>query len=89
MNSTAINFELPTFLIQQLGMDTQVINQEVRRMVALFLYEHQRISLSKACEIGGFTLWEFFELNRQLAIDLPYTADDLQDDLARLAHVEH
>jgi len=89
MNSTAINFELPTFLIQQLGLDTQVINQEVRRMVALFLYEHQRISLSKACEIGGFNLWEFFELNRQLAIDLPYTVDDLHDDLARLAHVEH
>ena len=72
MNSTVINFELPTFLIQQLGLNTQAINQEVRRMVALFLYEHQRISLSKACEIGGFNLWEFFELNRQLAIELPY-----------------
>jgi len=87
MNSTVINFELPTFLIQQLGLNTQAINQEVRRMVALFLYEHQRISLSKACEIGGFNLWEFFELNRQLAIELPYTVDDLDDDLARLAHV--
>ena len=71
----------------------QDVLREVTRVLAnpstnaIVLYEHQRISLSKACEIGGFTLWEFFELNRQLAIDLPYTADDLHDDLARLAHV--
>lgn len=87
MDTIQVNFELPTFLLYQIGLDTKAINQEVRRMFALFLYEHQRISLSKACEIGGFNLWEFADMNRQLGIELPYTDDDLSDDLARLADV--
>jgi hypothetical protein len=45
-------------------------------MFAMFLYEHKRISLSKACEIGGTSQWDFFEANRQLKIPIHYTQDD-------------
>ena len=36
-------------------------------MFAIFLYEHKKISLSKACEIGGMSQWEFFEQGHSAA----------------------
>lgn len=56
-------------------------------MFAMFLYEHQRISLGKACEIGEMSHWEFFELNQQLHISIHYTSDDLAQDMEKLTDV--
>lgn len=87
MNSLHVEFELPTILAAQAGLDIDNISQEVRRMFALFLYEHQRISLSKACELGGMSLWEFADMNHHLGISLHYSAKDLNEDMTRLADV--
>ena len=56
-------------------------------MLALFLYEHQRLSLGKALEIAEMSYWEFAELNRQLGIPIRYTQQELEEDMNRLAHV--
>ena len=56
-------------------------------MLALFLYEHQRLSLGKALEMAEISYWEFAELNRQLEIPVRYSQQDLEEDLNRLAHV--
>ncbi len=56
-------------------------------MLALFLYEHGRISLGKAGELGGFSQWELSEMNRELQIPIRYTARDLEADMARLHDV--
>jgi predicted HTH domain antitoxin len=87
METVQVQFEIPALLAAQVGLDLDNISQEVRRMVAMFLYEHKRISLSKACEIGNMSLWDFADLNRQLGITLNYTQADLNGDLAKLAHV--
>lgn len=87
MRTLQVQFELPTQFVTQAGLSSENVNQEVRRILALFLYEHGRVSLGKACEIGGMSLWEFAEMNQQLDIPMPYTNEQLQEDLARLAHV--
>lgn len=87
MKTLHVEFELPTLLASQAGLDTDNISQDVRRLFALFLYEHKRISLSKACEIGGMSLWEFADLNHQLGILFHYSTKDLNEDLLKLAHV--
>jgi predicted HTH domain antitoxin len=87
MKTLHIEFELPAMLVAQAGLDMDNISQDVRRIFALFLYEHKRVSLSKACEIGGMSLWEFADLNGQLGIPFHYSAEDLNEDLLKLAHV--
>ena len=87
MNNVHVEFELPSFSISQSGIDLNNVNDEVKKILALFLYEHQRISLGKACEIGGFSLWELSELNRQFGISIDYSEQDLDDDLLRLSDV--
>ncbi|OQY45568.1 MAG: hypothetical protein B6242_10025 [Anaerolineaceae bacterium 4572_78] len=87
MSTLQVSFELPLLLATQIGLDMDNISQEVKIGFALFLYEHKRISLSKACEIGGVSLWDFTDMNRQWAIPINYNTNDLYDDLMKLAHV--
>lgn len=87
MNTMNVEFELPTTIASQAGLDIDNISQEVKRLLAIFLYEHKRISLSKACEIGGTSHWEFFEMNRQLGIPFQYSKDDLKHDMEKLSGV--
>ena len=56
-------------------------------MLALFLYQHKKLSLGKACELGGISQWEFSERNQKLGIAVDYTEDDLKEDLDRMRHV--
>lgn len=86
MTSLRVEFEIPTLLASQAGLNIQNINQDVRLMFALFLYEHRRVSLGKACELGGINQWEFAELNRQLGIPVQYSNQDLAEDVERLAN---
>jgi predicted HTH domain antitoxin len=85
MNTLNVKFELPTMVASQVGLNFDEINKEVKKMVALFLYEHKRISLSKVCEIGGFSQWEFFDLNQQLGIPMPYNQQDFTEDMEKLS----
>ena len=87
MLTVPVQFELPKLLVSRMGFDMPNINQEIRQMVALFLYEHGRVSLGKACELGGFNHWDFFEMNRRLKISMNYTEDDLTSDLEQLKNV--
>ena len=87
MQTLHIELDMPQPIAAELGLSATNAGQEIRRMRALFLYEHPRISLGKACELGDFRQWEFTEMNRELKIPMRYTAQDLQTDLARLSDV--
>jgi predicted HTH domain antitoxin len=87
MNSLHIKFELPASTAIQVGLKPETAGLEARKIVALFLYEHKRISLGKACELGGMSYWEFAERNHELSIPITYSNADLQADLRRMADV--
>ena len=87
MQTLHIEFDLPSLFISQTGLDINNVSQEVKCIFALFLYEHGRVSLGKACEIGGISLWEFADMNRRLNIPIRYSKQDLSEDLSKLAHV--
>ena len=87
MNQMHVEFDIPALLGTQVGLTADTASDESRRMLALFLYEHGRISLGKACELGGFNQWEFAEMNRELGIPLSIREEDLEADLVRLADV--
>ena len=87
MNSMRINFELPASVVSQAGLNPGSLSDEVKKMVSVFLYEHNRISLSKACEVGGMSQWEFFEMNKHLGVSIHYSKKDFNTDLEKLANV--
>ncbi len=87
MQTLHIELDMPLPMATELGLHTSNAEQKIRRILALFLYEHGRISLGKACELSGLTQWEFAEINQTLNIPMHYTPQELQQDLARLSHV--
>ena len=61
----------------------QVIRQEVRTSYSLWLYQQERVTLTRAAELAGFNLYDFMSIcktNRIPVIDL--TRDELLEGLA-------
>ena len=81
MSDAAIaTLEIPQDVLDAAQMNTH----DVRRELALALYAQQRLSLGKARELAGLTLWEFRQWLATRRIEAHYDSDDLQDDLAAL-----
>lgn len=57
---------------------------DLRLELALALYAQNRLSLGKARELAGLTLWEFRQWLATRRIEAHYTAADVQDDLNTL-----
>ena len=63
---------------------TQMPNNELLLELALALYAQHRLSLGKARELAGLSLWEFRQWLATRRIEAHYNTDDLQDDLNAL-----
>ncbi len=57
---------------------------DLRRELALTLYAQNRLSLGKARELAGLSLWEFRQWLSLRRIEAHYDSDDLQDDIETL-----
>ena len=74
-----------TLEIPQTVLDAaQMSAHDLRRELALTLYAQNRLSLGKARELAGLTLWEFRHWLGLRRIEAHYDADDLRDDLDAL-----
>ncbi len=60
---------------------------QVRIELAAHLYAQGRLSLGKAHELAGLSLWEFHQLLGMRRIAPHFEADDLQQDLETLSHL--
>ncbi len=61
---------------------------DLRLELALALYAQRRLSLGKARELAGLSLWEFRQWLGLRRIEAHYDADDLQDDLNTLREMD-
>jgi len=55
--------------------------------LAVHLYEQGRLSIGKAHELAGLSLWEFRQLLGLRRIAPHFTAGDLEQDLETLRHL--
>jgi len=58
--------------------------EEVPLELAVTLYAQQRLSIGKARELAGMSLWEFRQVLAARGIPPHYGAEDLADDVATL-----
>ncbi len=76
-----IAIELPNdFVAFQTMTD---LKQEVRSSYALWLYQRGRVTLAKAAELAGMSLYDFMSLckNNQVAV-IDMTREELLDEIA-------
>ncbi len=57
---------------------------ELKREIALSLYDQRRLSIGKARELANMTLWEFRQILASRSIPPHYDEEDLAEDVAVL-----
>jgi len=57
---------------------------ELKVEVAVYLYAQDRLSIGKARELAGMTLWEFRQLLASRRIPPHYDVNDLNEDMTTL-----
>jgi predicted HTH domain antitoxin len=79
-----VKVSFPEDILSLAKINKEDMPKEIRKMVAFEMYRAGKISLGRACELGGLSRIEFFEENKDLKIPLNYDENDLKDDLATL-----
>jgi predicted HTH domain antitoxin len=79
MTSTA-RLEIPQDVLDS----ARLTPEEARLELAVHLYARGRLSIGKAHELAGLSLWEFRQLLGFRQISPHFTPEDLQQDLETL-----
>jgi predicted HTH domain antitoxin len=78
--SSTISIEIPRDVIHA----TRMTPQELRRELAVYLFQQKRLSFGKAREMAGMTVWTFQQLLGSRGISIHYDIEDYEEDLATL-----
>jgi len=78
--SETIVIEIPREIVHVTGMTPQMLKREL----ALYLFEQDKLSFGKARELAEMTVWEFQQLLGSRGIQIHYGVEDYEEDLATL-----
>jgi len=78
--SSAISIEIPREVIHA----TRMTPEELRRELAIHLFQQGKLSFGKAQEMAGMTVWIFQQLLGSRGIPVHYDIEDYEEDLATL-----
>jgi len=78
--SSTIAIEIPREVIHA----TRMTPQELRRELAIYLFQQGKLSFGKARETAGMTAWTFQQLLGSRGIPVHYDLEDYEEDLATL-----
>jgi len=78
--SSTIAIEIPREVIHA----TRMTPEELRRELAVYLFQQGRLSFGKAREMADMTAWAFQQLLGSRGIPVHYDLEDYQEDLATL-----
>ena len=78
--SSTISIEIPREVLHAARMTPQ----DLRRELAIYLYQQGRLSFGKAREMAGTTVWAFQQLLASREIPVHYDVEDYEEDLTTL-----
>ena len=83
MNTVKVELEIPEDILVSARIPRERLNEEMKKLISLELYREGVLTLGKACELGGITKWEFFEINKRAAIPLHISEEEWEKDKER------
>ena len=78
--STTISIEIPREVVHAARMTPR----DLKRELAIYLYQQGRLSFGKAREMAGMTVWAFQQLLASREIPVHYDVEDYEEDLTTL-----
>lgn len=77
---TVTTIEIPREVIHATGMTAE----ELKRELAIHLFEEGKLSFGKAKDLAGMTVWEFQQLLGSRKITVHYDLEDYEEDVETL-----
>ncbi len=81
--SVMISIEIPCEVIRA----TRMTPQELKRELAVHLFQQGKLSFGKAREMAGMTVWAFQQLLGSREIFVHYDVEDYEEDLTTLGEL--
>ena len=78
--SPTISIEVPREILHA----TRMTPQELKRELAIYLFQQGKLSFGKAREMAGMTVWAFQQILASREIPVHYDVDEYEEDLATL-----
>jgi predicted HTH domain antitoxin len=78
---TQIVLEVPRDVLEAMKLPPAEVEREMRRELAVALYERGVLGIGKARELAGMTRWEFEDLLGARQVVRQYLADNLREDI--------
>jgi predicted HTH domain antitoxin len=75
-----VSIEIPREILHA----TRMTSEELRRELAIYLFQQGRLSFGKAREMAGMTVWTFQQLLASRGVPIHYDIMDYEEDLATL-----
>ena len=82
-----ITLKLPKSILAVMDSTETNIGQSILETVAVALYHRRQISLGKAAEIVGISVWQMNQILSKYDVSLDYTAEDAAQDWNTLREV--
>ena len=80
MVDTDLTITLPRDVLESARLSVQEVKQEL----AVSLYAQERLSIGKARELAGMSLWAFRQLLAARGVSTHFGVNDLEEDLETL-----
>jgi predicted HTH domain antitoxin len=81
--SSKIAIEIPREIIHA----TRMTPEELRRELAIYLFQQGKLSFGKAREMAGLTIWTFQQLLGSRGIPVHYDLEDYEADQSMLQEI--
>jgi len=78
--SSTVTIEIPREILHV----TRMTPEELRRELAIYLFQQGKLSFGKAREMAGMTVWAFQQLLGSREIPVHYGVEDYEEDLTTL-----
>jgi len=76
-----LKLEIPDEILSALKLPSKGRDAELRKELALSLYQRGVLSLGKARALAGMNIWIFEDLLGERRIQRHYTEEDLKEDI--------
>jgi predicted HTH domain antitoxin len=80
METVKVEMEIPRDVLFAARIDEEKASLELKKQLAVHLFEMELISLGKAAEFAGIPRWDFMNLLGNLKIPLHYSVEDWEKD---------
>lgn len=81
--SSTVSFEIPREILQA----SRLTAEELRRELALHLFEQDKLSFGKARELAEMSVWDFQQLLGSRGISVHYDVESYENDRETLSEL--